>query len=171
HGGECSSPALVAATDGSPPRGTRSRAWRDCETVRGATGERRGEADEQIGAVLAPVEGQIAAEQADLGRGSDAQVANADLRVAWGFEKHRVEGRLLLGEPHGNSVPGHRVGASPGTASVDRLAVDVEPGAEPEQAAPLKLVDAAVGPWADVQQEVAVFAHDVDQEPNDFVGR
>src|SRR5271163_616452 len=95
------------------------------------------------------------------------QVSNPNLGFARGIKQDRIQSVALAGEADLDSVGGRRRGAAPWAGGADGLAVNVEPGAESVQASALQLVDAAVGAGADVKQEVAVLADDVDQHADD----
>ena len=122
-------------------------------------------AEQVYGADLAGVEGQLAAERAHVdapvvraAEGDHVQVAvsGGEAQVGRAVGGLVVLGVLALGHARrAFAVDG------PGQARVDRLAVDVQPGAHLAQQLRLGFRDRAVGARTDVQQQAAVLADDV----------
>ena len=75
-----------------------------------------------------------------------------------------------MGKAHRNVFGGGAFGTLPGTSSVDGFAIDLEPIAQFLETTKLNRGDGAVGFGANIEEQVAVFADDIDEEMDEIGG-
>ena len=82
-----------------------------------------------------------------------------------------VEDGIFLGEPDINAVCRLTLCVFPGMRPVDRLSILIEPGSQGLETLHLHSRNCAVGLRADIEEQVAVLAHDINEQVDELVGR
>ena len=94
-----------------------------------------------------------------VGRG--LQIGENKLGGCRRVEQGGIKTLTLLRKADSNAAVSFAFSDLPGARIKECVAIDCQPFAQPQQAFQLQLRDCAVGHWPDVEQQVAVFAHNV----------